>query len=201
MSPAAAASSTELRTSIKAVLRQMADSPSFDTAARDLLAVLGYPTGRTLAGQSGKVDDFLAVYKPVPGFKAGTKSEQALSKENPAIKLLCQVTNEDLDLLGQYSLLEQPNIETGLHHSFLFVTVDLEGQRTYRRGDYTQYTREINKRFLMPTVVLYRHPLPLERGPARGQSAGPHSRVHPATPKTNGMNTGMYSKRCRSYVT
>ena len=174
MTPIAAASSTELRTSIKAVLRQMADSPSFGRVARDLLEVLGYPTDRTLAKQTGKVDDFLAVHKPVPGFQAGTKSEQALRKENPAIKLLCQVTNEDLDLLGQHSLLEQPDIDQGLHHSFLFVTVDLEGERTYRRGDYAQYTREINKRFLMPTVVLYRYPLPLEQ--ARHYGGGLTSR-------------------------
>ena len=152
MSPAA---STERRTSIKAVLRQMATSPSFDSAARDLLEVLGYPTDKTLAGQNGNVDEFLGRHGPVSGYKPGTKSEQALREENPAIKLLCQVTNEDLDLVGQPSLLEDPSIEKGLHHSFLFVTVDLE-KATYRRGDYAQYTREINKRFLMPTVVLYR---------------------------------------------
>ena len=157
MSPVSASqANTGLRTSLKDVLGQIAHAEDFDRAARDLLEVLGYPTAKTMAGQTGNVNDFLNRHTPLPGFKPGTKSEQKLRDENPVIKLLCQVTNESLDLAGQHALLEQPDIDVILHHSFLFVTVDLGGECTYRRADYAQHTREINKRFLMPTVVLYR---------------------------------------------
>ncbi len=158
MSPVSAsqADSTGLRTSVKDVLGQIAHAEDFDRAARDLLEVLGYPTGKTMASQTGNVNDFLNRHTPLSGYKPGTRSEQKLRDENPVIKLLCQVTNENLDLAGQHSLLEQPDIDKGLHQSFLFVTVDLGGECSYRRDDYAQHTREINKRFLMPTVVLYR---------------------------------------------
>ena len=156
MSPTAAAEpATGLRDNIAAVLQQLAHAKNFDTAARDLLEVLGYPTGLTVPGQTGNVDDFLALFNPIPGFASGTKSEQALRNENPTITFLCQVTSKNLDMVGQHTLLEPPAIDKGLYQSFVFVTVDLN-RDTYRRADYTQYAREINKRFHMPTVVLYR---------------------------------------------
>lgn len=153
MSPTAATEpATSLRDNIAAVLEQITHAEDFDTAARDLLEVLGYPTGLTLPDQSGNVDDFIHLFDaPNPG----TNSEQALWNEDPTIKLLCQVTDDSLDLLGQHTLLEQHDIDKDDIHSFLFVAVDLK-QDTYRRTKYAQYTREINKRFAMPTVVLYR---------------------------------------------
>lgn len=159
MNPAATsqAEDTQLRKRIRVALEAMADAPSLDVAARHLLETVGYPTDKTLAGQTGRVDDFLELHLPGTGFQKGTRAEQALRGDDPVIKLLCQVTNDNLDLLGQQTLVEQPDIQEGLHESFLFVTADLQNNSdTYRRSTYTQHTREINKRFLMPTVVLYR---------------------------------------------
>ena len=45
--------------------------------------------------------------------------------------------------------------DAGYVRSFLFFTVALK-DRDYPRGKYAQFTREVNKRFMMPIVVLFR---------------------------------------------
>ena len=53
------------------------------------------------------------------------------------------------------TLFESPAFDAGYVRSFLFFTVALK-DKDYPRGKYAQFTREVNKRFMMPIVVLFR---------------------------------------------
>lgn len=128
----------------------------FAEAARSLLAELGYRSDRTLSDQTGGVNHFIDTY---PAQKAGTRSENMFRDEDPAVRILFQVTDAEIHLplseSEQQGLFESPGVDTGQARSFLFVTVELRTD-TYARHTYAQITREINKRFSMPTVVLFR---------------------------------------------
>ena len=56
---------------------------------------------------------------------------------------------------NQPTLFEAPTFDAGYVRSFLFFTVALK-DKDYPRGKYAQFTREVNKRFMMPIVVLFR---------------------------------------------
>lgn len=138
---------------IRAVLKDT-EGGEFATAARSLLAELGYRSDRTLSDQTGDVNQFIERY---PARKAATQSENDFRDEDPTVRIIFQVTDSEIDLppSEQETLFEMPGFNTGNAGSFLFVTVELTAD-TYPRYTYTQITREINKRFSMPTVVLFR---------------------------------------------
>ena len=138
---------------IRAVLEDI-EGGDFTTAARSLLAELGYRSDRTLSDQTGDVNQFIERY---PAKKTGTQSENEFRDEDPTVRIVFQVTDTEIDLplSEQQGLFELPGFDTGNAKSFLFVTVELKAD-TYPRHTYAQITREINKRFSMPTVVLFR---------------------------------------------
>ena len=138
---------------IRAVLDDT-EGGEFATAARSLLAELGYRSDRTLSDQTGDVNQFIESY---PADRAGTRSEHDLRDEDPTIRIVFQVTDTEINLQPseQQGLFELPGFDTGNARSFLFVTVELRAD-TYPRHRYSQITREINKRFHMPTVLLFR---------------------------------------------
>ena len=138
---------------IKAVLKDT-EGGEFATAARSLLAELGYRSDRTLSDQTGDVNEFIERHAAK---KAGTQSENEFRDEDPTVRILFQVTDTEIDLppSEQQRLFELSGFDTGNARSFLFVTVELKAD-TYPRHTYAQITREINKRLSMPTVVLFR---------------------------------------------
>ena len=138
---------------IRAVLEDI-EGGDFTTAARSLLAELGYRSDRTLSDQTGYVNQFIKRY---PAKKTGTQSENEFRDEDPTVRIVFQVTDTEIDLplSEQQGLFEMPGFDTGNAKSFLFVAVELKAD-TYPRHTYAQITREINKRFSMPTVVLFR---------------------------------------------
>ena len=119
----------------------------FAETAKQLLGALGYQSRRIPSGD-GDTDNFLKRY---PARNPGTKSEQDLRECAKSLRALFQITDAEIrhdgkPLFGEY--------EKGNNESFLFVAVELmDGD--YARGHYASFTREINKRFNMPVVVLY----------------------------------------------
>ena len=101
--------------------------------AKHLLTVLGYCSERTLE-LPGTVDDFIQQF----------------------VKLVFQVTSAEIAPNDdEPTLFESPAFDAGYVRSFLFFTVALK-DKDYPRGKYAQFTREVNKRFMMPIVVLFR---------------------------------------------
>ncbi len=135
---------------IESALARIPDSDFLETT-KDLLAVLGYHSQRTL-NLSGNVDDFI---QRLPAPIQDTETEREFRAEVESIKPVFQVTSDEIENSGQIELFESPNFDEGRAKSFMFFAVQLKG-KNYPRGKYAQFTREINKRIVMPVVVLFR---------------------------------------------
>ncbi len=124
----------------------------FLTAAKDLLEILGYQSERTLK-LSGHPEDFIQQF-PAPN--ENTKTEQAFCENAQSVRFIFQLTSDEIASSNQQTLnFEAASFDKGNTNSFIFSAVELK-KDTYARGQYAQFTREINKRLSQPSVVLFR---------------------------------------------
>ena len=135
---------------IKSVLATMPTGNLLEKS-KNLLATLGYQSERTLE-LSGSVDDFIQEF-PAP--TPHTKTEQEFQNNVESVKLVFQFTSHEITDDAQQTLFESDAFDKGWTDSFLFCAVELK-DNTYSRTQYAEFTREINKRLLAPTVVLFR---------------------------------------------
>lgn len=132
---------------------------NFGEASKHLLSILGYQSERVLMGQSGRVEDFVNAHplrNKQSGENATTKSEKSLIDSVKSIQILFQLTDEELEIEAKDE--EQDSFDASNVHSFLFIVVELkQGEKySYPRGRYAEFVQEINKRFSMPVVVLFK---------------------------------------------
>ena len=119
--------------------------------SKDLLATIGYRSERILE-LSGTVHDFFEAFPPVT---PNTKTEQEFRNNAESVQLIFQFTSDEVADDIQQKLFEADAFDKANTDSFLFCAVELK-DNTYSRTRYAEFTREINKRFLAPTVVLFR---------------------------------------------
>ena len=124
----------------------------FSEEAANLLAALGYRSDHVPPTLLASVDDFIAEH-PAPN--PGTQSEAVFADNAQSVHILFQFTDTEITAITQQALLRAAGFSTGNARSFLFVAVELKGDN-YARGQYVAFTREINKRWQIPTVVLFR---------------------------------------------
>ena len=124
----------------------------FSEKAGNLLAALGYRSDHVPPTLPASVGDFIAEH-PAPN--PGTQSETAFADNAQSVRILFQFTDAEITSTTQRALLNDEELSTGNARSFLFVAVELKGDN-YARGQYVAFTREINKRWQIPTVVLFR---------------------------------------------
>ena len=122
----------------------------FTAAATDLLGIMGYRSNLVPDSESVTVHDFIHQH---PATTPGTQTEQSFMEAVESIRVLFQFTDQEISAQG--SLFSAANFDTGNARSFLFAAVELK-QASYPRGDYATFAREINKRWQIPTVVLFR---------------------------------------------
>ncbi len=124
----------------------------FMAAAQELLNVLRYESTKRIP-LSGDVDAFLAALPPSPK----TQATERFRSNAASAHIVFQLTDEEIAVgaKGQQRLLTTNGFDTGNNKSFLFVAVELTGT-SYSRSEYSLFTREINKRFPIPTVVLFK---------------------------------------------
>ncbi len=135
-----------------------ASAADLAAAAEKLLGALGYRSERRPPEQSGCVDDFIANFGASGSSDAPpTRAEREFRQQARAVHLLFQLTNDEIAAAapGQAMLFETNEFDPGDIQSFMFAAVDLCGQK-YPRGAYARFTREINKRLVAPTVVVFR---------------------------------------------
>ena len=144
-------STSSLTNAISDALAAMVDS-DLTVAATDLLTTCGYQSERTLPSQSGDAGDF---NRQFPAVNPGTQSEQAFLDNAESVHVLFQFTSGEVQGETQRALFDATGFDTGNARSFLFAAVQLRGD-DYPRGQYAGFTRELNKRFPMPMVVLFR---------------------------------------------
>ncbi len=144
-----------LRSAIQTALSGL-PGRDFAAAATELLAALGYRSERILTGQTGTTRDFIAAF---PARRPGTASERGLCEQARSVRLLFQVTGDEVAAAAQAAQARLDfgpvAFDRGRQQSFLFFALELQ-QASYTRSDYAAFTREINKRFPAPAVVLFR---------------------------------------------
>ena len=119
--------------------------------SKALLATIGYQSERTLE-LSGTVHDFIQEFEAL---NPNTKTEQEFRSNAESVQLIFQFTSDEVADDIQQKLFESDAFDKGNTDSFLFCAVELK-DNTYSRTKYAEFTREINKRLLAPTVVLFR---------------------------------------------
>ncbi len=134
------------RNTIAQALAALCATPTSD-AARAFFAALGYSGTRTFP-LSG-LDDFLETFDPDGELRARRK---AFLDEWRSIDLLFQLTDDDLT--GEGTLFTETSVDKGLMRSYLFFHVVLTGD-SYPRSKLAQITRQINRLFTMPIMVLF----------------------------------------------
>lgn len=124
-------------------------------AATALLGTLGYRSELTPLDQSGNVGDFVRLY---PARRLGTRSEQAFLAHAESVQILFQFTRAEIQVETQQALFDTSSFDPGNARSFLFAAVQLRPRCNgdYTRTQYADFTRELNKRIQLPTVVLFR---------------------------------------------
>ena len=122
---------------------------------RNLLNTLGYRSERTLALESSTAEAFIAAYD----LHGKLIRDRALTAEWSSIDLLFQLSGTDLTLTETTGLLFDPSrtqVDNTIIESYLFFALRLEGSN-YNRTQLAQITREINKLFMMPAMLLFQH--------------------------------------------
>lgn len=122
--------------------------------ARALLGTLGYRSDKRLDLDPNSAAGFQAQFDPQGRLNAA----KALLADWRSVDLLQQITADELGpaLSGQGQLFESRAVDGSNIQSYLFFAVDLSGDR-YTRTQLAAATREINKLFPMPALVLFRH--------------------------------------------
>ena len=144
-------STTDVREDIRAALAAIPYS-DFLAATKDLLEVLGYQSDRVLE-LPGSVDGFIHAF---PAQKPNTRTEQAFREHVQSVRIVFQITNDEIASANQQTFgLEATSFEEGRQQSVLFFAVELK-EDNYSQGVYDEFTREIDKRSILPTVIFFR---------------------------------------------
>ena len=136
---------------IRAALGKMAAGDLTD-ASTQLLAALGYRSDATAPEMPGGAVEFVAAF---PATNPNTRTEQDFLDDAQSVRLLFQINDRHVAESAPRRLFDAAGFDNGNARSFLFAAVQLRGNN-YARGRYADFTREVNKRFPMPMVVLFR---------------------------------------------
>ena len=122
----------------------------FLQTSKNLLEVLDYHSP-LIEEFPRTADNFIQEY---PAEKTDTKTEQEFRKSAKSVGLVSQVGSDEL-ADSQPNHFESRTFDKGLIKSFVFCTVELK-DKDYSRSRYAEFTREINKRTTLATVVFFR---------------------------------------------
>lgn len=119
-------------------------------AALTLLDTLGYASEKTME-LDGSPAAFLDQFNQHPEATRFSE-EKALVSDWQEIQLLFQLTDQELG--GQVDLFDESAVSQSLMQSYLFFAVKLGGEG-YARGKLADITRQLNRLFPMPVMVLF----------------------------------------------
>lgn len=120
-------------------------------SAITLLSGLGYESEKRLKLNRPTYDSFLDAFSIKESQFSAAK---ALVDEWARIDFLFQIG--DTEVSGIQSLFEAGKLNKTEYQSFLFVAIELK-HTSYKRADFVNITRELNRPFFMPVIVLFHH--------------------------------------------
>ena len=149
---------TERRRSIQTALASFTEQP-LSEAATGFLAALGYASDKVEEFSSEK-DAFVAEIEDATADKGNFPRDKALVSRWQQCAFLFQLTNDEIPSLaaGQHLLAVDVKVRTNQIDSFVFLSIELDGQ-PWSRTDLASITRELNRRFPMPVIIVFKHGL------------------------------------------
>ena len=141
---------TDPRQKIKTALQAFSGADLRD-ASIGLLNTLGYQSEKTL-DLGGSPETFLEQFDNSPD--QAFRKDKAIFEDWKEIHLLFQLTDEEFS--SQLNLFSDTGVKQGLMSSYLFFAIRLTGA-SYARGKLAQITRQLNRLFPMPVMVLFEY--------------------------------------------
>lgn len=143
------------RTSIQQALQAFTDQP-LNASATALLAALGYRSDKT-ADLGNNAEDLLGSIEQFRPDLGKIDRNKVQSQRWKFCALLFQLTNDEIPTLamGQAPVGAGDELAQGQIESFVFLAIDLLGEH-WTRTQLATITRELNKRFPMPAIILFR---------------------------------------------
>ena len=144
---------THIKIEIRRALNNFADGALSENATH-LLKVLGYESQRTLNRTSNTVEAFLEDFDS----HGRMNPEKALLHEWLTADFLFQLTADEIEQQTQETITfnENQGVDDTIYYSYLFLTVKLKGD-SYSRTALANITREINKCYAMPALLIFQH--------------------------------------------
>ena len=144
---------TPLKIDIQHTLNNFADGNLAENATH-LLNVLGYESQRTLSRSSNTVEAFLEDFDS----HGQMNPEKAHLHKWQTADFLFQLTADEIRRHTQEIITfnEDPGVDESIYQSYLFLAIQLNGD-TYSRTALANITREINKLYAMPAMLIFQH--------------------------------------------
>lgn len=145
---------TETRSKVRTALQAFATTTTKE-AGTELFGMLGYSSRKTV-DLDGKPSSFLNLVDS--DGKLASKRDAKVEAWN-RVDLLFQLTNDEIPILiqGNPELISgKQDYRNSIIESFVFLTIELEGEE-WSRTELAGITREINRIFPMPALILFRH--------------------------------------------
>ena len=139
--------SLETKQAIQFALTEFAAQP-LANAATSLLEVLGYTSQKRMPLRPNTAANFSKLFVGNRPFNEA----QARIADWKSVDFLFQLTDQEL----QASLFKDTSVSPELIKSYLFFAIELTGSN-YARGKLTGITRQLNRLFPMPVMVLIKH--------------------------------------------
>ncbi len=150
------ANAAALRAEVQAALTAFTDT-SLQHAATRLLNALGYASNKTLDWPT-QPQAFAKEIETLLGGSNQLNAETACLTDWQSVSFLFQLTNDELPTLaaGKTSFFSDTGVQPYQIESFIFLAIDLKAGN-WSRTRLARITRELNRIFPMPVIVLYRH--------------------------------------------
>ena len=144
---------THIRTEIQRALNNFTDGNLAENATH-LLKVLGYESQRTLNRDANTVAAFREDFDP----DNLINPEKASLGEWQTVDFLFQITADEIRQHTQeiITFSEDPGLDESIYQSYLFLAIRLKGD-TYSRTALANITREVNKLFAIPAMLIFQH--------------------------------------------
>ena len=144
---------THIRINIQRALNQFTDG-NLAANATHFLKVLGYQSQRTLNRDANTPEAFLEDFDPDNQINL----DKAHLSEWHTADFLFQLTADEIRQHTQETITfnEARSVDESIYQSYLFLAIKLKGD-TYSRTTLANITREINKRYAMPALLIFQH--------------------------------------------
>ena len=144
----------EPKKKIEGALHQFADGNLADNA-KHLLNVLGYESQRTMQLDPNTSDGFLSAFQLDCDERFNPK--RAMIKEWDSIDFIFQLTKDEVPFIIDSPVSPHDSkFDKRIYESYLFFALKLHRDQ-YTRTQLSQITREINRAFDMPAMILFQH--------------------------------------------